>query len=110
MMIEMKWLNGKLYFRQRDFQVDASTHFCGLTDFGSWQEVPVEKPGDVRDGSAKVIDESVRGLRTIRQTINLAAAELTDANTLTVGLWLSSEMRWMQMLLDDIEAATRSVR
>lgn len=39
-MIEFRWVGRQLQYRQRSFQVDASTHFCGVTDFGPWIVVP----------------------------------------------------------------------
>jgi len=39
-MIELRWVGSQLQYRVRDFEVDASTHFCGLTDFGDWMVVP----------------------------------------------------------------------
>ncbi len=38
-MIEMRWVGRQLQFRERNFQVDASGSFCGVTEFGTWQTV-----------------------------------------------------------------------
>ena len=38
-MIEFRWVGRQLQFRERNFQVDASGSFCGVTDFGTWQTV-----------------------------------------------------------------------
>ena len=35
-MIELRWVNRQLHYRQRAFQVDASGAFCGVTEFGKW--------------------------------------------------------------------------
>ncbi len=38
-MVEFRWVGRQLQYRQREFQVDASGAFCGLTEFGVWQTV-----------------------------------------------------------------------
>jgi len=38
-MVEMRWVGRQLQFRERNFQIDASGSFCGVTDFGPWQTV-----------------------------------------------------------------------
>ena len=38
-MIELRWVNRQLQYRERSFQVDASGAFCGVTDFGEWKTV-----------------------------------------------------------------------
>lgn len=45
-MIEFRWVGRQLQFRERGFQVDASTHFCGVTEFGPWQSVQEEEVGE----------------------------------------------------------------
>lgn len=47
-MVELRWWGRRLQYRQRQFQVDASGAFCGLTDFGPWQTVPDEMLNGVR--------------------------------------------------------------
>ncbi len=42
-MIEFRWFNGVLQYRERGFQVDASGAFCGVTDFGDWIAIPDAK-------------------------------------------------------------------
>ena len=39
-MIELRFSNGSLQYRTKNFQVDGSGAFCGLTDFGPWLDVP----------------------------------------------------------------------
>lgn len=41
-MIEFRWRNGSLQYRERCFEVDASGALCGLTEFGEWKTVPDE--------------------------------------------------------------------
>ena len=38
-MVEFRWVNRQLQYRERSFQVDASGAFCGVTDFGDWKTV-----------------------------------------------------------------------
>jgi len=38
-VIELRWVNRSLQYRERSFQVDASGAFCGVTDFGEWKTV-----------------------------------------------------------------------
>ena len=38
-MIELRWVNRTLQYRERSFQVDASGALCGLTEFGKWKTV-----------------------------------------------------------------------
>ena len=40
-MIELRWAGKALQYRQRQFQVDASGAFCGVTEFGEWQTVKI---------------------------------------------------------------------
>lgn len=39
-MVEFAWSGGELFYRERNFRVDASMCFCGVTDFGEWKKVP----------------------------------------------------------------------
>lgn len=45
-MIELRWVGRELQYRQRNFQMDASCSFYGLTEFGPWCTVLVEDQGD----------------------------------------------------------------
>jgi len=38
-MIEFRWVNRELQYRERTFQIDASGAFCGVTEFGEWKTV-----------------------------------------------------------------------
>lgn len=39
-MIELRWFDGVLHYRERGFQVDASGAFCGVTEWSDWKRVP----------------------------------------------------------------------
>ena len=49
-MIELRWVNRLLQYRERSFQVDAAGALCGVTDFGEWKTVEQrrEMPGFVK--------------------------------------------------------------
>lgn len=38
-MIELRWVNRQLQYRQRAFEVDASGAFCGVAEWGHWEIV-----------------------------------------------------------------------
>ncbi len=47
-LIQLRLIYGRIQYRQRGFVVDASGAFCGLTEFGEWQDIPAVK-GDETD-------------------------------------------------------------